>query len=205
MHTPGLKVVMPSTPYDAKGLLKSAIQDDNPVMFFEHKLLYGGASAGGKASSAVDSLDDTFKPAPEEEYYIPLGVADIKRSGKDVTVVATSYMLHKSMKAAKILAEEGIDVEVIDPRTLVPLDKETILKSVQKTGRLIIVSEDVLMCGVASEISAMVAEEAIYSLDAPIKRVSVPNTSIPFAPGCEKVVIPQEEDIMEAIRSVFKD
>lgn len=203
MHTPGLKVILPSTPYDAKGLLKSAIKDDNPVMFFEHKLLYGGASAGGSALSAVDNLDDTFKPAPDNEYYIPLGVADIKRHGKDVTVVATSYMVHKAMKAAKILAEEGIDVEVIDPRTLVPLDKETILKSVRKTGRLVIVSEDVLMCGVASEISAIVADEALYYLDAPIKRVSIPNTSVPFAPVCEKVVIPQEENIIAAIKSVL--
>lgn len=203
MHTPGIKVVMPSTPYDAKGLLKTAIQDDNPVLFLEHKLLYGGASAGGKASSAVESLDGVFKPAPDEEYYIPFGVADIKRQGKDVTVVATSYMLHKSIKVAKVLAKEGIEVEVIDPRTLVPLDKETILKSVKKTGRLVIVSEDVIMCGVASEISAMVAEEALYYLDAPIKRVGIPNTPIPFAPGCEKVVIPQEENIIAAIKSIL--
>ena len=203
MHTPGLKVVMPSTPYDAKGLLKSAIRDDNPVMFFEHKLLYGGASAGGKASTAVDSLGDIFKSAPDEEYCIPLGVADIKRQGKDVTLVATSYMLHKSIKAAHVLAEEGIDAEVIDPRTLVPLDKETILKSVKKTGRLVIVSEDVMMCGVASEISAIVAEEALFSLDAPVKRVSIPNSPVPFAPACENEVIPQVKNIIGAVKSIF--
>lgn len=203
MHTPGLKVVLPSTPYDAKGLLKTAIKDDNPVMFFEHKMLYGAASPGGKAKTAVDNLDEVFKPAPEEEYYIPFGVADIKRPGKDVTVAATGYMLHKSIKAANILEKEGIDVEVIDPRTLVPLDKETILRSVEKTGRLVIVSEDVLTCGVASEISAIVAENALFSLDAPIKRVSVPDTPIPFAPNNEMMVIPQEQNIIDAIQSVL--
>lgn len=204
MHTPGLKVVLPSTPYDAKGLLKTAIRDDNPVMFFEHKMLYGAASPGGKAKTAVDDLDESFKPAPEEEYYIPFGVADVKRQGKDVTVVATGLMVHKSIKAAKKLAREGIAVEVIDPRTLVPLDKDTILKSVKKTGRLVVVSEDVLTCGVASEISALTAEHGLFYLDAPIRRVGVPDTPIPFAPECEKAVIPQEEQIMEAIRSVVK-
>lgn len=203
MHTPGLKVVMPSTPYDAKGLLKTAIRDDNPVMFFEHKMLYGAASPGGKAKTAVDELDETFKPAPAEEYYIPFGVADIKRQGKDVTVVATSYMLHKSIKAAKILEKEGVDVEVIDPRTLVPLDKDTILRSVEKTGKLVIVSEDVVTCGFASEIAAVVSENALFSLDAPIKRVCVPHTPIPFAPNNEIMVIPQEQNIIDAIKSVI--
>jgi len=202
MHTPGLKVVMPSTPYDAKGLLKTAIRDNNPVMFFEHKMLYGGSSPGGKAKTAVDDLDEVFKPAPADDYCIPFGVADIKRSGTDVTVVATSYMLHKAIKAAKTLAREGISVEVIDPRTLVPLDQETILASVEKTGRLVVVSEDVLTCGVAAEIAAMVAEHGLFYLDAPIQRVSVPDTPIPFAPDCEKTVIPQEETIEKAIRAV---
>lgn len=203
MHTPGLKVVLPSTPYDAKGLLKTAIRDDNPVMFFEHKMLYGAASPGGKAKTAVDDLDEVFRPAPEEEYYIPFGVADIKRTGKDVTVVATGYMLHKAIKAANVLEKEGIDVEVIDPRTLVPLDKDTILKSVEKTGRLVVVSEDVVTCGFASEIAAVVSENALFSLDAPIRRVSVPHTPIPFAPNNEIMVIPQEKDIIDAIRSVI--
>jgi len=204
MHTPGLKVVMPSTPYDAKGLLKTAIRDDNPVMFFEHKLLYGATSPGGKAKTAVNELDEVFKPAPDEEYTLPFGLADIKRQGKDVTVVATGFMLHKSIKAAKRLtAEEGIDCEVIDPRTLVPFDKETIITSVIKTSRLVIVSEDVLTCGVASEISAMVAENALFYLDAPIKRVSVPDTPIPFAPVMEQAVIPQEEQIVDAVKSVM--
>jgi len=203
MHTPGLKVVMPSTPYDAKGLLKTAIRDDNPVIFLEHKMLYGATSPGGKAKTAVDDLDEVFKPAPEEEYYIPFGIADIKRSGTDVTVVATSYMLHKSIKAAKALEKEGISVEVIDPRTLVPLDKETILKSVEKTGRLVIVSEDVITCGFTAEIAAVVSENALFSLDAPIKRVAAPHTPIPFAPNNEAMVIPQEQDVIDAIKSVL--
>lgn len=202
MHTPGLKVVFPSTPYDAKGLLKTAIRDDNPVMFFEHKLLYGAASPGGKAKTAVDDLNEAFKPAPEEDYTIPFGIADIKKSGNDVTVVATGLMVHRCIKAAQKLGEEGIDVEVIDPRTLVPLDKTTIIRSVEKTGRIVIVSEDVLTCGVASEISAVVAENALFYLDAPVKRVSVPDTPIPFAPVMEQAVLPQEEQIIQEIKSV---
>ncbi len=202
MHTPGLKVVFPSTPYDAKGLLKTAIRDDNPVMFFEHKLLYGAASPGGKAKTAVDDLNEAFKPAPEEDYTIPFGIADIKKSGNDVTVVATGFMVHRCIKAAQKLGEEGIDVEVIDPRTLVPLDKTTIIRSVEKTGRIVIVSEDVLTCGVASEISAVVAENALFYLDAPVKRVSVPDTPIPFAPVMEQAVLPQEEQIIQEIKSV---
>jgi pyruvate/2-oxoglutarate/acetoin dehydrogenase E1 component len=202
MHTPGLKVVFPSTPYDAKGLLKTAIRDDNPVMFFEHKLLYGASSPGGKAKTAVDDLGDVFKPAPDEDYTIPFGTADIKRPGSDVTVVATGFMLHRAIKAAAKLADEGIDAEVIDPRTLVPLDRRTIVESVEKTGRIVIVSEDVLTCGVASEISAMVAENALFYLDAPVKRVSVPDTPIPFAPVMEQAVIPREDRIIQEIKSV---
>lgn len=203
MHTPGLKVVIPSTPYDAKGLLKTALRDDNPVMFFEHKLLYGGTSTGGKALTAVDGLGDDFKPAPDEEYSIPFGVAEVKRRGSDVTIVATSMMVHKSLGAARKLAEEGIDVEVIDLRTLVPMDEEAIISSVAKTGRLVIASEDVSMCGVGAEIAALVAEKAIFYLDAPIKRVSVPNTPIPFAPTCENAVIPNEETIIRAVKSIL--
>ncbi len=204
MHTPGLKVVLPSTPYDAKGLLKTAIRDDNPVMFFEHKLLYGARSPGGKAQTAVDSLTSSFRPAPEGEYTIPFGVAEVKREGRDVTIVATGLMVHKAIAAAHQLESEGIEVEVVDPRTLVPLDRETILSSVQKTNRLVIVSEDVLTCGVASEISALVAEYGLYSLDAPILRISVPDTPIPFAPVMERCVIPHEEQIVEAIRKLLK-
>ena len=203
MHTPGLKVVMPSTPYDAKGLLKTAIRDENPVVFLEHKLLYGGSSPGGKAKSAVAGLSDVFRPAPAEEYTIPFGVADIKLPGTDVTVVATSLMVHKAIKAAEELAGEGISVEVIDPRTLVPLDRESILVSVEKTSRLVIVSEDVVTCGFAAEISAVVAEHGLFSLDAPIKRVCLPDTPVPFAPVMETAVIPQEENIIAAIRETL--
>ncbi len=203
MHAPGLKVAFPSTPYDAKGLLKSAIRDDNPVMFFEHKLLYGGSSPGGKAKTAVDGLGQAFRPAPPTEYVVPFGVADVKRRGRDVTVVATGLMVHRALAAAAVLAAEGIEVEVIDPRTLVPLDRAAIVGSVSKTGRLVVVSEDVLTCGVASEIAALAAEEALWSLDAPVVRVSVPDTPIPFAPGNEMAVIPQEQTIVRAVRSVL--
>jgi acetoin:2,6-dichlorophenolindophenol oxidoreductase subunit beta len=203
MHTPGLKVVYPSTPYDAKGLLKTAIRDDNPVMFFEHKLLYGAASPGGKARTAVGELDETFKPAPAEEYVIPFGVADVKRTGRDVTCVATGFMVHKAVKAAKQLALEGIDVEVIDPRTLAPLDRETIVRSIRKTGRLLVASEDALTCGVASAIAAVAAESAWEWLRAPVKRVPLPDTPVPFAPSVEQAVLPQVETIAGAIRDLI--
>jgi pyruvate dehydrogenase E1 component beta subunit len=203
MHTPGPKAVLPSTPYDAKGLLKTAIRDDNPVIFFEHKLLYGARSPGGKAATAVGSLTAAFRPAPEDDYTVPFGVADVKREGRDVTVVATGFMVHQALQAALELEKEEIDVEVMDPRTLVPLDKEAILRSVRKTSRLLIVSEDVLTCGVASEISALVAEHAIYSLDAPIRRISVPDTPIPFAPVMERAVVPQLHQITRVIRELF--
>jgi pyruvate dehydrogenase E1 component beta subunit len=203
MHTPGLKVVLPSTPYDAKGLLKTAIRDDNPVMFFEHKMLYGARSPGGKAATAVGSLTAAFRAAPEDDYTVPFGVADVKREGRDVTVVATGFMVHQALQAALELEKEKIDVEVIDPRTLVPLDKEAIFRSVRKTSRLVIVSEDVLTCGVAAEISALVAEHAIDSLDAPIRRISVPDTPIPFAPIMERAVVPQLHQITRVIRELF--
>ena len=207
MHIPGLKVVMPSTPYDAKGLLKTAIRDDNPVVFLEHKLLYGAklrASKNKPATEPSEHINELFKPAPEHEYTIEFGVADVKRPGKDVTVVATSLMVHKAVKAAERLANDGIDVEVIDPRTLVPLDEETILQSVRKTSRLVVISEDVLTCGMTSEISAMVAEKALLYLKAPIKRVAVLDTPIPFAPVMESNAIPDEQRIADAVRSVLE-
>jgi pyruvate dehydrogenase E1 component beta subunit len=185
MHTSGLKVVMPSTPYDAKGLLKTAIRDDNPVMFFEHKLLY-----------PIKGL------VPEEEYTVPFGVADVKREGKDVTLVATLYMVHKALDAAKELGEQGIDAEVIDPRTIVPLDRKAIINSVRKTGRLVIVSEDCKTAGVSAEIAAIVAEEALDYLDAPIKRVAEPDTPIPFSPPLEQFVIPNEKSIIKAVKEI---
>jgi len=162
-HVPGLKVVMPATPYDVKGLLKTAIRDDNPVLFVENKALYGLKGE-----------------IPEEEYLVPVGKADVKRSGKDVTVVATSRMVHESLKAAQILSKEGIDVEVIDLMTISPLDKETIFQSVEKTSKLVIAHEAVKAFGIGAEISALVCEEMIDCLDAPILRVGAPFTPVPF-------------------------
>lgn len=185
MHVPGLFVAVPSTPYDAKGLLKAAIRGDNPVMFCEHKLLY--------------PLEGEV---PEEDYTVPFGVADVKREGEDVTVVATMFMVHKALEAAEMLEREGSSVEVVDPRTLVPLDKKAIVSSVKKTGRLVVVSEDCKTAGVTAEIAAVVAEEAIDYLDAPIKRVAEPDTPIPFSPPLEKYVIPDEKSIIKAIKEI---
>ncbi len=204
MHCPGLKVVMPSTPYDAKGLLKSAIRDNNPVVFLEHKLLYGGASPGGKAKTAVDGLGEAYLSAPDEEYTIPLGVADVKRQGRDVTVVATGLLVHKALAAARTLSAEGIEVEVVDPRTLVPLDRAAFVSSLEKTGRLVVASEDVHTCGFSAEIAAFAATDALFSLQAPVKRVCVPDTPIPFAPPCESAVIPDTEAIVAAVRSAMQ-
>lgn len=200
MHTPGLKVVMPSTPYDARGLLISAIRDNNPVIFLEHKMLYGSTSPGGKAKSATGGLS-TLTPAPEEEYLIPLGVADIKREGTDITIVATLYMLHLALKAAETLAEEGISCEVVDPRTVAPLDRRTILESVRKTGRLIVVSEDARTCGFASEVAALVAESCPESLKSPVQRVCAADVPIPFAPEAEKFVLPDEAKLVAGVRA----
>jgi len=204
MHTPGLKIIMPATPYDAKGLLKSAIRDDNPVLCFEHKLLYGATSPGGKAKTVVDELDaSVFTPAPEEEYLIPLGEARIVRKGSDVTVIATGYMVHKACDAADALSGEGLSVEVIDPRTLAPFDIDTLLESVRKTGRLVVASEDVLTCGVSSEIAALVCEKAFSYLKAPIARVAAYPSPVPFAPACEADAIPDRSMIEDAVRRVM--
>lgn len=202
MHAPGLKVVMPSTPYDAKGLLKTAIRDNNPVIFLEHKLLYGGSSPGGKAKSAIDGLGSAFQPALEEEYTLPFGQAAIRRAGNDVTVVATGYMVYKALEAADTLALEGIHLEVIDLRTLVPLDRETILASVKKTGRLVVVSEDVLSCGVTAEIAALVTEQAWDDLDAPVKRVATRDCPIPFASAAEAYMLPNVQSIIDAVHGL---
>ncbi|MBI3325515.1 MAG: alpha-ketoacid dehydrogenase subunit beta [Nitrospinae bacterium] len=186
VHIPGIRVVQPSTPYDAKGLLKTAIRDDNPVLFLEHKLLY-----------------PVQGPVPEEEYLIPFGQADIKRAGNDVTVVATSRMVQRALAAAERLAPEGIDVEVIDPRTLNPLDEETLLSSVRKTQRLVIVHEAYERGGIGAEIAALVATKALDSLDAPIERVAGLNTPMPFNPKLEDYVVPNEERIMGGIKRVL--
>ncbi|MGQ9624231.1 MAG: alpha-ketoacid dehydrogenase subunit beta [Candidatus Bathycorpusculaceae bacterium] len=185
MHVPGLYVVVPSTPYDAKGLLKAAIRGENPVVFCEHKLLY--------------PLEGEV---PEEEYTVPFGVADVKREGEDVTIVATLYMVHEALGAVEELEKDGVSVEVIDPRTLTPLDKQAIIKSVKKTGRLVVVSEDCKTAGVTAEIAAVVAEEALDYLDAPIKRVAEPDTPIPFSPTLENYVIPDEKAIIKAVKEI---
>jgi pyruvate dehydrogenase E1 component beta subunit len=186
MHVPGLKVVIPSTPYDAKGLLISAIRDDNPVVFIEHKMLYG-----------IEG------DVPEGAYTIPLGQADVKREGKDVTVVATLAMVHKALNAAKELEKEGVSVEVIDPRTLTPLDEQTILNSVKKTHRLVVVTEEVGHAGSSAEIAARVADKAFDYLDAGIKRVTAPFTPVPFSPPLEAAFIPNEAKIIDAVHEVM--
>jgi len=185
-HVPGLKVVMPSTPYDAKGLLKSAIRDDDPVIFIEHKLLYL-----------------TEGPVPQDDYTIELGVGDVKRIGSDVTIVAWSNMVPRSLSAAQKLVGEGIEVEVVDLRTLVPMDKELVLDSVRKTEHLVIVQEAVRRGGVASDIASIVQAEAFDYLDAPIEIVAGKNTPIPFNVNLERAAVPQEPDIMDAVRKVL--
>ena len=184
-HVPGLKVVMPSTPYDVKGLLKSAIRDDNPVLFFENKALY--AMKG---------------EIPEEEYLIPIGKADVKRTGTDVTVVAASAMVHQSLAAAKTLAEQGIEVEVIDLRTISPLDKEAIFSSVEKTSKLVIAHEAVKAFGIGAEIAAIVSEEMIDHLDGPIVRVGAPFVPVPFSQ--ENLYLPNSEDVIRAVKKVME-
>jgi pyruvate/2-oxoglutarate/acetoin dehydrogenase E1 component len=185
-HVPGLKVIMPSTPYDAKGLLKSAIRDDDPVIFIEHKLLYL-----------------TEGPVPQGEYTIELGVGDIKRRGCDVTIVAWSNMVPRVLLATEKLVQEGIEAEVIDPRSLVPLDKELILESVRKTEHLVIVQEAVRRGGVASDIASIVQAEAFDFLDAPIEIVAGKNTPIPFNVNLERASVPQEVDIIRAVKKVL--
>jgi len=197
-HIPGLKVLAPSTAYDAKGLLKSAVRDDNPVLIFEHKLLYG--SKGGRSEQGALSAAGEV---PDEEYLVPIGKGIVRREGKDVTIVGKLLTVYRALGAAERLAQEGIDAEVIDPRTLVPLDKELILESVRKTGRLVVVEEDNATHGWAAEIAAFVADEAFFYLDAPIKRVSAPDTPPPFAPPMEAFYVPSVERVIEAVKSLF--
>ena len=183
---PGIKVVMPSTPYAVKGLLKSAIRDNNVVLFFEHKKLYGVKGE-----------------VPETDYTIPLGQAEIKRTGKDVTIVTYAYMVGMCLSAAQKLAQEGIDVEVIDLQTIDPLDRDAILRSVEKTSRLVIVQETWGDCSVSSEISATVAEHGMYYLDSPILRVTAEDVPVPFSPVLEEFVLPSEKKIIDAVHRVL--
>jgi len=186
-HFPGIYVVMPATPYDAKGLLKTAIRDDNPVMFIEHKMLYKEKG-----------------PVPEEDYIIPFGVADVKRSGSDLTIVTYSRMVLRALEAAEILAKEGVDVEMIDLRTLSPLDMDTIVKSIQKTGRFVGVTEAYENTSFISEVMARVNEEAFDWLDAPMVRVSSENVPVPRAEILEDLAIPNVEKIVNACRKVMR-
>ncbi len=186
-HVPGLKVVMPSTPYDAKGLLISSIRDNNPIIFIEHKLLY-----------------KTTGEVPEEEYEIPLGVADIKRKGEDLTIVATSIMVQRAISASKELEKDGISVEIVDPRTLKPYDKKTIIESVKKTGKVIAVHEACKTGGFGAEIAAMISEsEAFDYLDAPIKRLGGLDIPIPYNRNLERHAVPQVEDIINAAKELI--
>ena len=185
-HIPGLKTVMPSTPADAKGLMASAIRDNNPVLFIEHKQLLGVSG-----------------DVPEDEYLVPLGKASIMRQGTDVTIVAWSWMAQKALAAAEILEKEGISAEVLDPRTLVPLDKASILHSLGKTNKLVIVHEAVKTGGYAGEIAAIVADEGFDLLDSPIKRVTAPDTPVPFSPTLEAAYVPSVETIVQTVKSLF--
>jgi acetoin:2,6-dichlorophenolindophenol oxidoreductase subunit beta len=186
-HVPGLKVVMPSTPADAKGLLKAAIRDSDPVLFIEHKMAYSNRG-----------------PVPDGEHVVPLGRADVKRPGRDLTLIATSRQVQRALEAAeRVAAEDGCEVEVIDPRTLFPLDKATILASVARTNRVLIVHEAARRGGWGAELLALIEEEAFDDLDAPIMRVAGRNTPIPFAPAMEEFVIPSVDEIVAGIRRVL--
>jgi acetoin:2,6-dichlorophenolindophenol oxidoreductase subunit beta len=180
-HIPGLKVVMPSTPYDAKGLLKSAIRDDNPVVFYEDKMMY-----------------KLKGPVPEEDYTIPLGVADVKRQGDDVTIIATSSMVQVALGAAKLLEERGVSAEVVDPRTLWPLDEKTLIDSAKKTSRVIVVDEGYGRYGVTAELASVIQENAFFDLEAPVKRMGAMHVPIPFSPPLEDATVPTERSVCEA-------
>jgi 2-oxoisovalerate dehydrogenase E1 component len=187
-HIPGLRVVMPSTPYDAKGLIAHALQSNDPVLFLEHRELM-----------AIKG------PVPEEDYEIPFGQAKVVREGTDATVVAISLMVHHAMKAAEQLAGEGISIEIVDPRTVSPLDTESILQSVAKTGRVLVVDEAFQPCSVASEIAAQIADAGFDDLDAPVKRLNGAFAPTPYAPTLEKAVVPHVEDVVQAIRELLEE
>jgi pyruvate dehydrogenase E1 component beta subunit len=185
-HVPGLKVVVPSTPADAKGLMKSAIRDDNPVVFFEDKISYTKVKG----------------PVPAGEYTIPLGVADIKREGTDITLVATSSMVQISLGAAALLEKVGISAEVVDPRTLWPLDEKTLIDSAKKTSRCIVVDEGYFRYGVTGELASVIAEGAFYDLDGPVRRMGAMHVPIPFSPTLEDATVPTEQQVFELARKM---
>jgi pyruvate dehydrogenase E1 component beta subunit len=184
-HVPGLKVVVPSTPYDAKGLLKTAIRDDNPVAFFEDKLMYA-----------------TKGEVPEDEYTLPFGRADLKRIGTDITLVATSSMVYVALDAAGLLTEVGIDAEVVDPRTTFPLDKETLIESAKKTSRAIVIDEGYERYGVTAELASVIADGAFYYLDAPVKRMGAMDVPIPFSPALEDLTVPTPESVANLAKTM---
>jgi pyruvate/2-oxoglutarate/acetoin dehydrogenase E1 component len=184
-HIPGLKVVMPSTPYDAKGLLKSAVRDDNPVVFYEDKMMYRLKG-----------------PVPAEDYTIPLGVADVKREGSDITIVATSSMVQVALGAAKLLEESDISAEVVDPRTLWPLDEQTLIESAKKTSRVIVVDEGYGRYGVTAELASVIGAGAFFDLEAPVKRMGAMHVPIPFSPPLEDATVPTEQSVFEAARAM---
>ncbi len=184
-HIPGLKVILPSTPYDMKGLLKSAIRDDNPVIIFEDKMEY--KSKG---------------PVPEDDYTIPLGVADVKREGTDITLIATSSMVRVALGAAKLLDEYDISAEVVDPRTIWPLDEKTLIESAKKTSRVIVIDEGYERFGITAEIASTIASAAFYDLEAPVKRMGAMHVPIPFSPPLEDVTVPTEKSVFEAARAL---
>jgi pyruvate dehydrogenase E1 component beta subunit len=186
-HVPGLKVVLPSTPYDAKGLLKTAIRDDNPVIFFEDKMMFRLKG-----------------PVPVEDYTIPFGVADIKREGEDITIVATSSMVQVALGAAKLLEEIGVSAEIVDPRTTWPLDEKTLIESAKKTSRAIVLDEGYEKYGVTAEIASVIATGAFYDLDAPVKRMGAMHVPIPFSPPLEDATIPTDRNVFEAARAICK-
>ncbi|MDL2236430.1 alpha-ketoacid dehydrogenase subunit beta [Christensenellaceae bacterium OttesenSCG-928-K19] len=187
-HVPGLKVIMPSTPYDAKGLLKAAIRDNNSVLFYEHKLLYS-----------------TKGDVPEEDYVLPIGKADVKREGKDVTIISYSLTALKALKAAEMLEKDGIDAEVVDLRTLTPLDAETIIASAKKTGRVLVTHEAVQKYGVGAEVASVINDsEAFFWLDRPVRRFGGEDMPIPYSPQLEAQVVPQAETIYEKVKDLLK-
>ncbi len=185
-HVPGLKVAIPATPYDAKGLLKTAIRDDNPTVVFEDKMMFA-----------------TKGPVPEDEYTLPFGVADVKREGEDLTLVATSSMVYVALEAAELLAAEGVSVEVVDPRTLVPLDREALVASARKTGRAIVVDEGHRSYGASAELAAVIAEGAFYDLDAPVLRAAAMDVPVPFSPVLEDETVPTAERLVELARPLL--
>jgi pyruvate dehydrogenase E1 component beta subunit len=196
---PGIKIICPSNAYDAKGMLKSAVRDGNPVMIFEHKLLYGS-----KGARAEKGTMDASRYIPKEDYTVPIGKAAVAREGTDVSIFSTLLMLHRSLAAAEMLEKEGISCEVVDLRTLVPLDKAAVLASVQKTGRALVVEESPKTGGWAGEIAAVIAEESSEYLVAPVKRVSAPDTPVPFSPVMENYYVPSIERIRDEIAATCK-